>query len=216
MEAVSSSASTAKEAFTAPGTGSTRLGRRLTPSSDQLRCTGCRPLLEWTLTGFFAKGRLSRAGLHLYSLGSLGSKNVRFRFQPEFQIPSLRATCVLPKLGGQARNGVSVRVSCGYMISIHGNKYEPALKQQTPLLITFIHGFQQQWHRTCRPGRHLRTRPRVLGVVEKGDAPTHLDSYNNWRLIQKTLSNNELGQAGRTTGAGTNGDRNSASLATRR
>jgi hypothetical protein len=142
------------------------LGRGLTPSSHQLRYTGCRPLLEWTLTGCFAKGRLSRHGLPLYNLGSLERKKVRFRFQPECHVPSLRATCVFPKLGSQPGDSVLVCGSFGYAISIHGNKYEPALKQQAPPLITYILGLQQQWHRTCRPGRHPPPGPRVLAVIE--------------------------------------------------
>jgi hypothetical protein len=45
---------------------------------------------------------------------------LRFRCQPEFQIPPLRAARFLPKLESQAGNFILVRGNFGRTVLIHG------------------------------------------------------------------------------------------------
>ena len=106
------------------------------------RCTGCRSLLEWTRSQSFSGGRLSCDGPYLYGFGSVGSKQVRFRSQPKFQIPPLRVTCFFPKLKSQSGDSVLVRYNFGHTVFIHRDNYKRNLNIHSVLLITYIIGFQ--------------------------------------------------------------------------
>ena len=70
-----------------------------------------RTALEWARNHSVSRVRLNSDGLRHYSLGSLESKKVRFRCQPEFQITPLRAPCLFPKLESQAGDFIVVRAN---------------------------------------------------------------------------------------------------------
>lgn len=125
VEAEFSSATTASDAFAASGTGSSSTVSGInafirSKARHRLSCGA-----GFDAQHSLCRGRLSRHGLHLYSPGFLGSKKLRFRSQPELQIPPLRAACLFPELESQAGDFTSVRGNCGWTMLVHKTSINP-------------------------------------------------------------------------------------------